>query len=64
MEMTWLYWMHPIRQMAMMMICYNGSNEKVKLQVTSPDGTEYTYPVTVSVIMWFIRFRAGMVLIR
>lgn len=29
------------------MICYNGSNEKVKLQVTSPDGTEYTYPVTV-----------------
>lgn len=29
------------------MICYNGSNQKVKLQVTSPDGTEYTYPVTV-----------------
>lgn len=29
------------------MICYNGSNEKVKFQVTSPDGTEYTYPVTV-----------------
>lgn len=29
------------------MICYRGSNEKVKLQVVSPDGTEYTYPVTV-----------------
>lgn len=29
------------------MVCYNGDNEKVKLQITSPDGTEYTYPVTI-----------------
>ncbi|MFR5703828.1 MAG: hypothetical protein ACLUD0_19475 [Eubacterium ramulus] len=30
------------------MLRYTGSNEKVKLQVTLPDGTEYTYPVTDS----------------
>ncbi len=30
------------------MLRYNGSNEKVKLQITLPDGTEYTYPVTAS----------------
>ena len=28
------------------MLRYTGSNEKVKLQVILPDGTEYTYPVT------------------
>lgn len=30
------------------MLRYTGSNEKVKLQVTLPDGSEYTYPVTNS----------------
>ena len=30
------------------MLRYTGSNEKVKLQVILPDGTEYTYPVTDS----------------
>ena len=30
------------------MLRYSGSNEKVKVQVTLPDGTEYTYPVTAS----------------
>ena len=31
-----------------LMLRYSGSNEKVKLQITLPDGTEYTYPVTAS----------------
>ena len=30
------------------MLRYSGSNEKVKVQVTLPEGTEYTYPVTAS----------------
>lgn len=30
------------------MLRYTGTNEKVKLQVALPDGTEYTYPVTAS----------------
>lgn len=29
------------------MINYSGNNEKVKIQVTSPDQVDYTYPVTV-----------------
>lgn len=31
-----------------LMLRYSGSNEKVKLQITLPDSTEYTYPVTAS----------------
>ena len=31
-----------------LMLRYRGSNEKVKLQITLPDSTEYTYPVTAS----------------
>lgn len=30
------------------MLRYSGNNEKVKVQVTLPDSTEYTYPVTAS----------------
>lgn len=30
------------------MLKYSGTNEKVKIQSVSPDGTEYTYPVTVT----------------
>ncbi|WP_294787016.1 transglutaminase-like domain-containing protein [uncultured Eubacterium sp.] len=32
-----------------LMLRYSGTNEKVKLQITLPDSTEYTYPVTASV---------------
>lgn len=31
-----------------LMLRYSGSNEKVKLQITLPDSTEYTYPFTAS----------------
>lgn len=31
-----------------LMLRYNGNNEKVKLQITLPDSTQYTYPVTAS----------------
>ena len=31
-----------------LMLRYTGSNEKVKLQITLPDSTQYTYPVTAS----------------
>lgn len=30
------------------MMQYHGSNEKVKVQIVLPDGTEYTYPVSAS----------------